>query len=112
MEAKLWKNFTDEDFSWKWDGIVYTFKAGQEIYLEDFKAEHFTRHLVDREINKLATLDPKVRTDDASIRGPLEAQCYPTAEPVAPEVALDLNEKTKKRKAKKVEAEFEDLDKK
>lgn len=104
MVAKRFKNWTDEEFTWKHDGIAYTFAAGQEIFLEDFKAEHFAKHLVDREMNKMGK-----RTDYAPVRDELTKRCYPTDEVVTPLEALNLNEKAKVVKKKKVEPEFEDL---
>lgn len=104
MVAKKFLNFSNEDFSWKFDGVSYEFKAGQEIFLEDFKAEHFAKHLIDREINKLGK-----RTDYAPLRAELLAKCFPTDEVVTPLEALNLNEKAKVVKKKKVEPEFEEL---
>lgn len=103
MEAKRFKNFTTQAFTWKFDGVPYTFEAGQEIFLEDFKAEHFCKHLVDAELNRQGkpTNDPSRKT--------LEAQCFPVAEPVSAVEALNLNEEAKAKKPKKKEAEFEDL---
>ena len=107
MEAKKWRNFTNEDFTWKYGGVSHTFKAGQEIYLEDFKAAHFTKHLVDKELNRL-----RIPTNSVADRKRLEAQCYPEEDAVTPEVALNLNERVKrgtKKVSEKVEEVFADL---
>ena len=45
-------NFSNEDFTWKWDNIAYSFKAGSTVYMEDWKARHFAKHLVNRELQK------------------------------------------------------------
>ena len=50
--AKLFRNYTNEGFSWKWDGVPYDFPAGREMYLEDHLADHFAKHLVNRELTK------------------------------------------------------------
>lgn len=105
MIAKKFKNFTDTDFTWKFDGIEYTFPAGSEIFLEDYKAEHFAKHLADREMNRL-----NIVTNNVGERAKLEAQCFPSTEVLTPIEALQVNEKAKKGK-KKVEAEFPDLKK-
>ena len=102
MQAIQFKNWTTEDFTWKFDGIPYTFKAGQTIYLEDFKANHFAKHLVDREMNKLSIV-----TDNPQ-RTELEAQCFPSAETITPLEALQIN-KIDEKKTKKVEKEFAGL---
>lgn len=106
MQAIKFKNFTDTDFTWSFDSIPYTFKAGEEMYLESYKAEHFAKHLVDREINKL-----NLPTNTESKRRELTALCFVQDVPVTPEVALNIEEtkKEKKRGKKKVEEEFADL---
>lgn len=106
MQAVKFKNFTDEDFTWKWNGVDHAFKAGTEIYLEQDKAEHFAKHLVDHELNKL-----NKRTDYKPDRARLTALCFPTDEVLTPSEALQENIKVKKAK-KKVEKEFEDLNQK
>lgn len=102
MQAQQFHNFSTEDFTWKWDGIAYTFKAGQTMFIEDFKAEHFTRHLVDREMNRL-----NLPTNGPG-RAELEAKCSPSDEVITPMEALQVNKKAEVKK-KKVEVEFADL---
>jgi hypothetical protein len=70
MKAILFTNWTDEDFSWKWDGVIYEFPAKQSIHLPEYQAEHFSKHLVDREMNKL-----KIRVNDP-IREELKKKCF------------------------------------
>ena len=103
MQAIQFTNWTTEDFTWKFDGIPYTFKAGQTIYLEDFKAKHFAKHLVDREMNKLGIVTDNPKREE------LEAQCFPSEETITPLEALQINKKEEKKKAKKEEKEYEDL---
>lgn len=57
----LFTNFSNEDFTQKWDNVPYTFKAGESKYLPGYLAEHFAKHLIDRELNKNGK-----RTDDSS----------------------------------------------
>lgn len=115
MEAVKWKNFTNEDFSWKYNGIVHSFPAGMEIFLEKEKAEHFTKHLVDREIGKqnaaqgLLGTNKEIPVTSPQARAQFELLCYPVAEPVSAEQALNLNETAKVKKTAKAAAEFEDL---
>lgn len=113
MKAIKFRNFSNEDFSWKFDGVLYTFPAGQETYLEEDKAHHFAKHLVDREINKknvemnLHKTPNEIPTNNLKERKVFEDQCFPSNEEITPMEAIDLNEKAKKPKKK--EAEFEDL---
>lgn len=109
MEAKKFKNFTNESFSWKWNGIEHSFPSGMEIFLEADKALHFAKHLIDRELNRTNT-----PTNNLSERARLEKLCFPTDEVVSSEEAIDINEKAKakvkKASKKKVEEEeFADL---
>lgn len=104
MQARQFYNFTDSEFKWKYDGIEYTFPPKSTVYLEDYKADHFTKHLVDQEMNRL-----QIVTNNLTERARLEALCTPAAEPVTPAEAFGLNETAKApKKAKKVD-EFEDL---
>lgn len=115
MEAVKFKNFTNVDFTWKWDGVPYTFKAGQEIYLPGDQALHFAKHLVDQEMNRLNVergvhgTNKEVPTTNPE-RKQLEAQCFPTDEIITPLEALNRNEG--KTAEIKEEEEFPDLKKK
>jgi len=50
--AQRFTNWTKEDFSHKWDSVLYTFKAGESEMVQDYLAHHFAKHLAQREINK------------------------------------------------------------
>lgn len=109
MNAKKFKNWSDEAFAWKYDGIEYNFPAGVEMFLESPKADHFAKHLVDRELNKIG------KPTNSPLREELTAKCFPTDEVISPEQALQINEEVKAKakkgkptKAKK-EEEFEEL---
>ncbi len=115
MNAKKFTNFSKEDFTWKHNGIPFHFPAGSEMYLEDDKADHFAKHLVDREIGRmnidqgiLGDKAKEIATTSPRLRAELHAKCFPTHEEVTPAVAIDINEKAK-RAPKQVESEFEDL---
>lgn len=45
-------NWTNEDFTWKWGGEPTTIKANESIWMQDWKADHFAKHLADRELSK------------------------------------------------------------
>jgi intergrase/recombinase len=109
MEAKKFKNWTNESFSWKYNGIEHTFPAGMEIYMEAEKADHFAKHLVDRELNKLNLPTDHTRKVE------LFNNCFPSDEVISEEQAMNINEEVKAkakrgRPAKvKKEEEFADL---
>ena len=109
MKAIQFKNFSEADFTWSFDSLSYTFPAGSTIFMEDFKAEHFAKHLVDSEMNRLGLV-----TDNKVERAKLMAQCFPSAEVVTPEEAFNIEETKKAKKGKKakkevVEEEFSEL---
>lgn len=109
--AVIFRNYTSRDFSETWDGIGYVFKAGQDTYMELWKAIYFAKHLIDRELTKDGFM-----TNDQAKRRELEMKCvlFPTEE-VKSEEILDKNmkEEAKKRpgRPKKIqeEEEFSDL---
>lgn len=76
------------------------------MYLEDYKAQHFAKHLIDRELNTKG-----VATNNLTARAELEKLCLPTSESVTPLEALNIEETKKSKKVKKVvkEEEFADL---
>lgn len=51
MNIVKFLNWTDSDFTWSWNGVPYTFPKGESIMMEDWKAEHFSKHLIDRELH-------------------------------------------------------------
>lgn len=50
MKTALFTNFSDETFVGYWDGKGKSFEAGQSVYMPDYLAEHFARHLTNREL--------------------------------------------------------------
>ena len=113
VKAVKFRNFTDRDFSWSYDGVGYNFKAGSEVYMEDYKAEHFAKHLIDRELTLMSPKD-KDYTGDQVKRKELEAKCFTVDEVVSNENAFDIEArktKTEEKITNKKEDEFPDLNK-
>lgn len=50
--TSLFTNFSDEDFEGQWDGKKRVFKAGESQYMPSYLAEHFAKHLTNRELLK------------------------------------------------------------
>lgn len=88
MKAVLFKNFSDEKFVCSWDKVPYTFSAGQEMYVEDWKAEHFAKHLIDRELHKKGLI-----ISNKVLRDELLAKALPQEEIITAEEAFDLQTK-------------------
>lgn len=51
MKTKTFFNWTEKDFEYLWDGAPYRFKAGESRLLPDGVADHFAKHLADKEMN-------------------------------------------------------------
>lgn len=64
MKTALFTNFSTEDFTGFWNGKGRKFNPGQSLYLPDYLARHFAKHLVNRELLKLGKerdTSPKVK---------------------------------------------------
>lgn len=52
MKTALFTNFTNEVFNGYWDGKKKPFAPGQSLYMPDYLAKHFAKHLVNQELLK------------------------------------------------------------
>lgn len=52
MSTALFTNFTNEPFTGYWNGKGKTIKAGESLYMAEFLASHFAKHLVNKELLK------------------------------------------------------------
>lgn len=50
MANATFHNFSNEPFTGYWDGKPKTFKAGDRVYMPAWLAEHFAKHLANREL--------------------------------------------------------------
>ena len=48
MKTALFFNFTSTPFTGYWDGKPKTFKAGEKVYMPEYLAKHFAKHLTNR----------------------------------------------------------------
>lgn len=121
----VFTNATKEDFIGTWAGVDTLIKAGESIEVPQYKAYHFTKHLVDREMFK--------NRQDSSVSSPEARKLYEDQycmeisagtdspalakikEKIKEEVEAEATGKKKKitpkdaKKAKVVVKEFEDL---
>ena len=72
-EIKNFKNFSNEDYIGMWDGVERLIKAGDSINLPGFLADHYAKHLVDREMFKEG-LDMSINIEEA--RKPFLDKCF------------------------------------
>lgn len=52
-KIKKFTNFSTEDFTWTWNKVPYTFPAKQFRFMDASIADHFAKHLINRELLKL-----------------------------------------------------------
>lgn len=50
MKTALFTNFSKEEFIGYWNGKGKKFAPGQSLYMQDFLARHFAKHLTNREL--------------------------------------------------------------
>ncbi len=50
MQSALFTNFTKEEFTGYWNGKGKTFEPGQSMWMPDYLAKHFAKHLTNREL--------------------------------------------------------------
>ena len=50
MKTALFTNFSKEEFIGYWNGKGKKFAPGQSLYMQDFLAKHFAKHLTNREL--------------------------------------------------------------
>ena len=86
----LFKNASNEEFVCSWDSVPYRFAPGKEMYVEDWKAQHFAKHWVDRELNRKGLM-----TNNKVLRDAELVKCLPVEAPITVEEAFDLNAKDK-----------------
>lgn len=112
----VFKNFTDKEFVCSWDGVPYRFPVGKEMYVEDWKADHFAKHLVNRVMNEKGMI-----TSNMVERNEFMKQALPDGVTLSEDEAFDVNAREEvkekvavsKDKSSKVvkEEEFSDLNK-
>ena len=52
MKTALFTNFSNEEFTGFWNGKGKKFAPGQSVYMPDYLAKHFAKHLTNRELLK------------------------------------------------------------
>mgnify|MGYP001586839287 CR=1 FL=1 len=52
MKTSLFVNFSSEPFTGAYNGKTKTFAPGQSLYMPDYLAAHFAKHLTNRELIK------------------------------------------------------------
>lgn len=70
MKTALFTNFTDNEFVGYWDGKAKKFAPGQQVYMPDYLARHFAKHLANRELLRRDTDGNLVYKDGEKFTSP------------------------------------------
>ncbi len=105
VKAVLFKNFSNEEFTCSWNKVPYRFKPGQEMYVEDWKGEHFAKHLIDREINRIGGL-----TNDKVKRAEFIKLALPDDQNIAADDMIDTNMRNESNNSKKQSKSLKNVD--
>lgn len=77
MKTALFTNFSDQPFTGYWDGKPKTFKPGQALYMPAYLAEHYAKHLTNRELLRLKPDGSPVYKDGEKLTSPKKPKDVP-----------------------------------
>lgn len=103
----IFKNISEEIFEWAWNAEKCFFAPGEERAMEQWKAQHFAKHLIDELLNK----SKKSTNNDSERRLLLSQVILPVSSIDKPveEIVIGAELQKKKRGRPKKDNEFEDL---
>lgn len=76
MKTATFTNWTKEEFVGYWDGKPKKIKPGESIYMPDYLARHFAKHLTNRELLREADGSLVIKDGD-KMTSPKEPKDYP-----------------------------------
>ncbi len=76
-KTALFTNFSNEPFTGYWNGKGKTFKPGQSLYMPDYLAQHFAKHLTNRELLRTKPDGSPVYKDGEKMTSPKKPQDVP-----------------------------------
>lgn len=77
MKTALFTNFTDQEFIGWWDGKSKKFAPGQSVYMPDYLAKHFAKHLTNRELLRTDANGNLIHKDGDKMTSPKRPQDVP-----------------------------------
>ena len=77
MKTALFTNFTASEFTGYWDGKGKKFAPGQSLYMPDYLARHFAKHLANRELLRTDAAGNLVHKDGDKMTSPKKPQDVP-----------------------------------
>lgn len=77
MKTALFINFTEEEFIGYWGGKGKKFKPGEKVWMPDYLADHFAKHLVNRELQRTKSDGSLVIKDGDKMTSPKKPWEFP-----------------------------------
>ena len=77
MKTALFTNFTDKEFVGFWDGKGKKFAPGASLYMPDYLAQHFAKHLVNRELLRTDNNGNLIHKDGDKMTSPKKPEEVP-----------------------------------
>jgi len=77
MKTALFTNFTDQEFIGYWDGKGRKFAPGQSLYMPDYLARHFAKHLSNKELLRTDTNGNLIHKDGDKMTSPKKPEQVP-----------------------------------
>lgn len=77
MKTALFNNFTDTEFIGYWDGKGKKFAPGVSVYMPDYLARHFAKHLVNRELLRTDAAGNLIYKDGDKMTSPKKPEDVP-----------------------------------
>jgi hypothetical protein len=77
MRTALFTNFSNIEFIGYWDGKPKKFKPGQSLYMPDYLAKHFAKHLANRELLRKDENGNSIYKDGEKFTSPKRPQDTP-----------------------------------
>ena len=116
----IFTNWTNEDFIGMWGGVETLVEKGKSIEVPMYKAYHFTKHLVDREMMKkgvvvLDSMEARKEFEDKTVAEITSSTDSPALaaikEKIREEIEVEVGKKprAKKTEEKKTEAKTEEF---
>ncbi len=120
----LFTNWLNEDFIGKWAKVEEMFKSGQSKWLENWKAVHYAKHLVDQHLNNQGTPTSHFTREDlakkcfgedveSSAESNIQSEIYNKNKELESKPKEEVKESVKQEKPETIkkpkEKEFQDL---
>ncbi len=76
-KTALFTNFSNDPFTGYWNGKGKTFQPGQSIYMPDYLAQHFAKHLTNRELLRTKPDGTPIYKDGEKMTSPKRPEDMP-----------------------------------